>query len=178
MPELSFADARSIFRETATSLERDIIPTRRRNNVTSGNDQEPTGEPIPAATSCEEEQARITAEDSAFPEIFPAELTSSSSDSPKISYRKIMLTQEPGWKLEFKDSGAPVLRKDGNHFKSNNARICFRCDVEVHEYEREYDYDMAENAEPERSTSTLAMLSSCVAALCVTIVLPWLLIGG
>jgi len=121
---------------------------------------------------------RITAEHPTFPDIFFTKVTCSSTGLPGISYRKMMLTQEPGWKLEFKDSGAQVLRKDGNHFKSNNARICFRCDVEVHEYERDDDYDMAENAEPERSTSTLAMLSSCVAALCVTIVLPWLLIGG
>lgn len=90
-----------------------------------------------------------------------------------------MLTQEPGWKLERKDSGAQVLRKDGNHFKSSTARISFCCDVEVHEFERDEDpCCWPENAEPESAASPLAMLSSCVAALCVTILLPWLLIGG
>ncbi|KAL6435077.1 hypothetical protein ACFW04_005283 [Cataglyphis niger] len=90
----------------------------------------------------------------------------------------MMLTQEPGWKLERKGSGAQVLRKDGSHFKSSTARVCFRCDVEVREFERDEDYGTAENADTETAASPLAMLSSCVAALCVTILLPWLLIGG
>ncbi|KAL6268542.1 hypothetical protein P5V15_001675 [Pogonomyrmex californicus] len=88
----------------------------------------------------------------------------------------MMLLQEPGWKLERKGSGAQVLRKDGSHFKSSTARVCFRCDVEVHEFVRDEDY--SENMETETAASPLAMLSSCVAALCVTILLPWLLIGG
>ncbi|XP_072754915.1 uncharacterized protein [Anoplolepis gracilipes] len=93
---------------------------------------------------------------------------------------KMMLMQEPGWKLERKGSGAQVLRKDGSHFKSSTARVCFRCDVEVREFERdeETDYGTSENADTEMSSSPLAMLSSCVAALCVTIFLPWLLLGG
>ena len=83
-----------------------------------------------------------------------------------------MLLQEPGWKLEKKGS-ALLLRRDGSHLKE--ARVCFRCDVEVREYERDEEYyDM----EPEVASSPLAMCASCLAALCVTIVLPWLLLGG
>ncbi|XP_018356502.1 PREDICTED: uncharacterized protein LOC108756868 [Trachymyrmex septentrionalis] len=91
---------------------------------------------------------------------------------------KMMLMQEPGWKLERKGSGAQVLRKDGSHFKSSTARVCFRCDVEIREFVPDEDYGVTENMEMETAASPLAMLSSCVAALCVTILLPWLLIGG
>lgn len=80
--------------------------------------------------------------------------------------------------MERKGSGAQVLRKDGTHFKSNTARVCFRCDVEVREFERDEDESGTEILETETAASPLAMLSSCVAALCVTILLPWLLIGG
>ncbi|KAL0110142.1 hypothetical protein PUN28_013644 [Cardiocondyla obscurior] len=90
----------------------------------------------------------------------------------------MMLMQEPGWKLERKGSGAQVLRKDGSHFKSSTARVCFRCDVEIREFVPDEDYGSTENMEMETAASPLAMLSSCVAALCVTILLPWLLIGG
>lgn len=90
----------------------------------------------------------------------------------------MMLMQEPGWKLERKGSGAQVLRKDAAHFKSSTARVCFRCDVEVREFVPDEDYGVTENMEMETAASPLAMLSSCVAALCVTILLPWLLIGG
>ncbi|KAG5317981.1 MOS1T transposase, partial [Pseudoatta argentina] len=90
----------------------------------------------------------------------------------------MMLMQEPGWKLERKGSGAQVLRKDGSHFKSSTARVCFRCDVEIREFVPDEDYGVTENMEMETAASPLAMLSSCVAALCVTILLPWLLIGA
>ena len=99
---------------------------------------------------------------------------------------------EPGWKLERKGS-ALLLRRDSTHH-SKNARVCFRCDVEVREFERdeeEYNY-YNEPAEVEdylqfqermeqmdlTPSSPLAVCASCLAALCVTVVLPWLLIGG
>ncbi|KAG7197497.1 hypothetical protein KM043_013344 [Ampulex compressa] len=84
-----------------------------------------------------------------------------------------MLLQEPGWKLERKGS-ALLLRRDSSHLKA--ARVCFRCDVEVREFERDEDYGM--EMEPEAAASPLAMCASCLAALCVTVILPWLLIGG
>ncbi|XP_043580333.1 uncharacterized protein LOC122566729 [Bombus pyrosoma] len=84
-----------------------------------------------------------------------------------------MLLQEPGWKIERKGS-ALLLRRDSSHLKSG--RVCFRCDVEVHEFERDEDYTI--EAEPEAAASPLAMCASCLAALCVTVILPWLLIGG
>ncbi|CAD6226446.1 GSCOCG00005828001-RA-CDS, partial [Cotesia congregata] len=85
-----------------------------------------------------------------------------------------MLLQEPGWKLERKGS-ALFLRRDSSHPKAT--RVCFRCDVEVREYERDEDYGI-DMEQPEVTASPLAMCASCLAALCVTVILPWLLIGG
>lgn len=84
-----------------------------------------------------------------------------------------MLLQEPGWKIERKGS-ALLMRRDSSHPKTT--RVCFRCDVEVREFERDEDY-MVET-EPEAAASPLAMCASCLAALCVTVILPWLLIGS
>lgn len=86
--------------------------------------------------------------------------------------------QEPGWKLERKGS-AWLLRRESTLYKKT--KVCFRCDVEVREFERDEDYwpdeDLNENSN-EMAASPLAMCASCLAALCVTLVLPWLLIGG
>ncbi|XP_014475352.1 PREDICTED: uncharacterized protein LOC106744819 [Dinoponera quadriceps] len=87
-----------------------------------------------------------------------------------------MLMQEPGWKLERKGS-ALLLRRDSSHPKSSTARVCFRCEVDVYEYERDEEYWSVET-ETEPAASPLAMCASCLAALCVTMFLPWLLIGG
>ncbi|KAL2715741.1 hypothetical protein V1478_015439 [Vespula squamosa] len=88
-----------------------------------------------------------------------------------------MLVQEPGWKLERKGS-ALLLRRDESSYEKKS-RVCFRCDVEVREYERDDvidDYGV--EVETEGAASPLAMCASCLAALCVTVILPWLLIGG
>lgn len=88
-----------------------------------------------------------------------------------------MLVQEPGWKLERKGS-ALLLRRDESSYEKRS-RVCFRCDVEVREFERDDvidDYGV--EVETEAAASPLAMCASCLAALCVTVILPWLLIGG
>lgn len=92
-----------------------------------------------------------------------------------------LCSMEPdSWKLERKDS-ALLLRHDRQQQCSNvRQKVCFRCDVEVREYERDEEYD--EVVEPttrsdEISTSPLAMCASCLAALCITIILPWFLIS-
>lgn len=88
-----------------------------------------------------------------------------------------MLVQEPGWKLERKGS-ALLLRRDESSYEKRS-RVCFRCDVEVREFERDDvidDYGV--EVETETAASPLAMCASCLAALCVTVILPWLLIGG
>ncbi|KAK0076552.1 hypothetical protein PV325_005199 [Microctonus aethiopoides] len=75
-----------------------------------------------------------------------------------------MLLQEPGWTLERKGS-ALFLRRDSSHPKVT--RVCFRCDVEVREYERDEDYGI-DAEQPEVTASPLAMCASCLAAICVT----------
>lgn len=85
----------------------------------------------------------------------------------------LMLVQEPGWKLERKGS-ALLLRRENTDTTKSSSRVSFRCDVEVREFERDEEYFN----DTESSASTLAMCASCVVAFCVTIVLPWLLIGG
>lgn len=87
------------------------------------------------------------------------------------------MQSEPGWKLERKGS-VLLLRRDSSHSKNGTARVRFRSDVEVHEFERDEDYCAAETETEELTASALAMCASCLAALCVTVVLPWLLIGG
>lgn len=96
-----------------------------------------------------------------------------------------MLLQEPGWKLERKGSALLLRRDSGLSQSSRRQRVCFRCDVEVREYERDEDYYYGSSGElgggggePEVAASPLAMCASCLAAICVTVVLPWLLIGG
>lgn len=85
-----------------------------------------------------------------------------------------MLVQEPGWRLERKGS-ALLLRRDEASYEKRT-RVCFKCDVEVREFERDEDYGT--ETETEATASPLAMCASCLAALCVTVILPWLLIGG
>ncbi|XP_014204154.1 uncharacterized protein LOC106636312 [Copidosoma floridanum] len=86
---------------------------------------------------------------------------------------QMLLHQEPGWKLE-RNGSALLLRRDSG---ARRQRVCFRCDVEVREYERD-DEDPEEPADPPTSASPLAMCASCLAALCITVFLPWLLMGG
>lgn len=112
-------------------------------------------------------------------ELEESKVTKSIEEEPSLVVKEErekmtrMLLQEPGWKIERKGS-ALLLRRDSSHLKSG--RVCFRCDVEVREFERDEDYMI--EAEPEAAASPLAMCASCLAALCVTVILPWLLIGG
>lgn len=85
-----------------------------------------------------------------------------------------MLMQEPGWKLDRKGL---LLRRDSSQPMNGTARVRFRCEIDVYEYERDEEYWTAET-ETEPAASPLAMCASCLAALCVTMFLPWLLIGG
>ncbi|KAI4480123.1 PREDICTED: uncharacterized protein LOC106783759 [Polistes canadensis] len=90
-----------------------------------------------------------------------------------------MLVQEPGWKLERKGSDLLLRRDESSYDEKRRSRVCFRCDVEVREFERDdviEDYGV--EVETEGTASPLAMCASCLAALCVTVILPWLLIGG
>ena len=102
------------------------------------------------------------------------------------------LVQEPDWKLERKGSSL-LLRRDSLQSSSSSSskkqRVCFSFDVEVREYDRDDDYyhcytkEVTEErtiVEPMRevTSSPLAMCASCLAALAVTVVLPWLLMGG
>ncbi|XP_015191014.1 PREDICTED: uncharacterized protein LOC107074271 [Polistes dominula] len=92
---------------------------------------------------------------------------------------QMLLLQEPGWKLERKGSDLLLRRDDDSSCEKRRSRVCFRCHVDVREFERDdviEDYGV--EVKTETSSSPLAMCASCLAALCVTIILPWLLIGG
>ncbi|KAL7305394.1 hypothetical protein TKK_0002137 [Trichogramma kaykai] len=128
---------------------------------------------------------------------------------------QMMLKHEPGWTLECNGKKSYLRRDhattedDGlNLLPRKSQKVCFRCDVEVREYERDepedyhrldsyYNYDhsnedvaAAGGVETEDnngggtadcgsgSASPLAMCASCLAALCVTVILPWLLMSG
>lgn len=91
------------------------------------------------------------------------------------------------WSLQRRNSSGDLF------WSSQNTKVKFRCDVEVKEYitdpnEHRMDY-MDESYESQRGTAaqptfeeqvsySLVVCATCVAAVAVTVFLPWLLIGS
>ncbi|XP_055677906.1 uncharacterized protein LOC129786738 [Lutzomyia longipalpis] len=85
----------------------------------------------------------------------------------------VTVASEPIWNLERRESsGHLIWRQDG----SSKAKVRFRCDVEVLEYVK----DPAEHEDEDRNKKFHAVVvcATCVAALAVTVILPWFLIGS
>lgn len=87
-------------------------------------------------------------------------------------------TQEPIWCLERRDSGHLFWSRE-------SSKVKFRYDVEVLEFTRDPGEDQllitdSEHREHnERHLSNmLVVCATCVAAIAVTVVLPWFLIGS
>lgn len=87
------------------------------------------------------------------------------------------VAEEPIWNLERRESS-------GHLFWCRDAsKVKFRCDVEVLEYVKDPDehkcyYDDNNNTTADKITNALVVCATCVAAIAVTVFLPWLLIGS
>lgn len=90
------------------------------------------------------------------------------------------LPPEPVWSLDRRDSGHLFWRRE-------SSKVKFRCDVEVLEFIKDPHEDqlVITDSDPNRTkqdpagvlSNVLVVCASCFAAIAVTVVLPWILIG-
>lgn len=80
---------------------------------------------------------------------------------------------DPDWSLERRDSGRLFWRREA-------AKVRFRYEVEVLEYEKDPNEHLIDHpgGNGQRSNSAVLVAATCMAALAITVLLPWLLIGG
>lgn len=81
---------------------------------------------------------------------------------------------EPDWSLERRDSGRLFWRREASKVK-------FRYEVEVLEYEKdptEHQIDHTGGAGAHRTNSVVFVAGTAMVAIAITVLLPWLLIGG
>ncbi|XP_049304094.1 uncharacterized protein LOC105227753 isoform X1 [Bactrocera dorsalis] len=87
---------------------------------------------------------------------------------------KFVSTQEPKWSLERRESsGHLVWRKE-----SPSSKVRFRFDVEVLEFEKHPHEDIEYKKggySASNITSTIALCATCVAAVAISVFLPWYL---
>uniref|UniRef100_A0AAG5D800 Protein with signal anchor n=1 Tax=Anopheles atroparvus TaxID=41427 RepID=A0AAG5D800_ANOAO len=91
------------------------------------------------------------------------------------------LPSEPVWCLDRRDSGHLFWRRE-------SSKVKFRCDVEVLEFTKDpyedqllitdSDLHRAKHDEAGALSNMLVVCATCVAAIAVTVVLPWFLIGS
>ncbi|XP_029725896.1 uncharacterized protein LOC109419676 [Aedes albopictus] len=87
--------------------------------------------------------------------------------------------QEPIWCLERRDSGHLFWRRE-------SSKVKFRYDVEVLEFTKDpcedqlliTDSEMKDKTDHHQLSNMLVVCATCVAAIAVTVVLPWFLIGS
>lgn len=88
------------------------------------------------------------------------------------------VADEPIWNLERRESSGHLF------WCRDSSKVKFRCDVEVLEYVKDPDehkcyYDnYNQNSTTDRITNAVVVCATCVAAIAVTVLLPWFLIGS
>lgn len=88
------------------------------------------------------------------------------------------VADEPIWNLERRESSGHLF------WCRDSSKVKFRCDVEVLEYVKDPDehkcyYDnYSQNSTADRITNAVVVCATCVAAIAVTVLLPWFLIGS
>lgn len=84
------------------------------------------------------------------------------------------MPSEPIWSLDRRESSGHLF------WRSDSAKVRFRCEVEVLEYVKDPVEDQQINDEEtfKRKTNLIIVCATCAAALAVTVVLPWILIGS
>lgn len=80
-------------------------------------------------------------------------------------------TMEPDWSLERRDSGRLFWRREAS-------KVRFRYEVEVLEYEKDPSEHMIDHTEGHPRSSVVFVAGTCMVAIAITVLLPWLLIGG
>lgn len=74
--------------------------------------------------------------------------------------------------MERRDSGNMFWRREAS-------KVRFRYEVEVLEYEKDPSEHMIEHSDGHvRSSSVVLVAGTCMVAIAITVLLPWLLIGG
>lgn len=79
-------------------------------------------------------------------------------------------SMEPDWSLERRGSGL-FWRRDAS-------KVRFRHEVQVLEYEKDPAEHLIDHSDGQRSNNAVLVAATCMAALAITVILPWLLIGG
>lgn len=95
-----------------------------------------------------------------------------------FSYLWIAVAEEqPIWNLERRESSGHLF------WCRDSSKVKFRCDVEVLEYVKDPDehkcyYDSNNNTTADKLTNAAVVCATCIAAIAVTVFLPWFLIGS
>lgn len=88
----------------------------------------------------------------------------------------ITVADEPIWNLERRGSSGHLC------WYRDSSKVKFRCDVEVLEYVKDPDehkiHYNSTNSTADRLTNAAVVCATCVAAIAVTVLLPWFLIGS
>lgn len=90
---------------------------------------------------------------------------------------RVTVSDEPIWNLERRESSGHLF------WCRDSSKVKFRCDVEVLEYVKDPDehknhYDSKHKTATDRLTNVAVVCATCIAAIAVTVFLPWFLIGS
>lgn len=92
-------------------------------------------------------------------------------DSPL--FPAVLNSMEPDWSLKRRDSGNLFWRREAS-------KVRFRYEVEVLEYEKDPSEHMIDypDGDQSRTHNVVFVAGTCMVAIAITVLLPWLLIGG
>lgn len=90
----------------------------------------------------------------------------------------IVNNEEPIWSLDELSSGQMFWRRD-------DSKVKFRCEVEVLEFVRDPEEeifmaktDFGHSFQDQTASHPIVVISTCICAIAVTVLLPWLMIGS
>lgn len=91
-----------------------------------------------------------------------------------FSSNPISVPHEPVWLLDRRGSTGQLF------WRRDSSKVKFRCDVEILEYVKDprENQHFPESHEDNRLTNIVVICATCIAAVCATVVIPWLIIGG
>lgn len=80
---------------------------------------------------------------------------------------------DPQWSLDRRESSGQLF------WRRDESKVKFRCEVEVLEYVKDPVEDQLSHDNSDFNTSNiLVVCATCAAALAVTVILPWFLMGS
>lgn len=95
-----------------------------------------------------------------------------------LYFNFISVADEPIWNLERRESSGHLF------WCRDSSKVKFRCDVEVLEYVKDpdehkcYYENYNQHSTADKITNAVVVCATCVAAIAVTVLLPWFLIGS